>query len=52
VVWLQDVPEPVLAGRTNKDLVNWAVSLQGALRRSNLDKLHLREWADERNAQK
>ena len=47
VVWLQDVPEPVLGGHTNKDLAEWALSLKEALRRANLDKLHLREWAVE-----
>ena len=45
VVWLQDVPEPSLEGDTNKDLVEWIVSLQEALRRCNLDKAGLREWA-------
>jgi hypothetical protein len=41
---MQDVPEPPLAGATNKDLAAWAIELREALRRSNLDKYHLREW--------
>ena len=44
VVYMQDVPEPHLKGRTNRDLAAWAIDLREALRRSNLDKLHLREW--------
>ena len=48
VVWLQDVPEPVLGGRTNKDLAELVMRLQEALRLSNLDKFHLREWLSDR----
>jgi hypothetical protein len=50
VVWLQDVPEPVLEGHTNKDLANWALSLKEALRRANLDKSHLREWVAQKGS--
>jgi type IV pilus biogenesis protein CpaD/CtpE len=45
-VYLQDVPEPVLRGRTNKDLAEHVLELREALRRSNLDKLNLRDWMD------
>jgi hypothetical protein len=46
VVYLQDVPEPALAGKTNKDLAEYVLGLREAVRRSNLDKLRLREWAE------
>jgi hypothetical protein len=46
VVYLQDVPEPVLVGNTNKDLADYVLGLREALRRSNLDKFHLREWVE------
>jgi hypothetical protein len=46
VVFLQEVPEPVLSGKTNRDLAEWALDLKAALVRSNLDKYHLREWLD------
>jgi len=44
-VYLQEVPEPVLAGKTNGDLVAWAVDLRVPLRLANSDKKALREWA-------
>jgi type IV pilus biogenesis protein CpaD/CtpE len=47
VAYLQDVPEPILRGKTNKDLAEHVLDLREALRRSNLDKFHLREWAGE-----
>jgi hypothetical protein len=50
VVYLQDVPEPTLDGRTNKDLVEYVLKLRESLKRSNLDKFHLREWASENHA--
>ena len=49
VVYMQDVPEPVLVGKTNRDLAEWALGLREALRRANLDKFHLREWLDGRS---
>ena len=48
VVWLLDVPEPVLGGRTNNDLAELVIRLQEALRLSNLDKFHLRECLSDR----
>ena len=45
-VYLQDVPEPQMRGRTNGDLANWALELREALRQSNGDKKALREWVD------
>jgi hypothetical protein len=48
VVYLQDVPEPTLTGKTNKDLADYVLGLREALRRSNLDKSRLREWMGER----
>jgi hypothetical protein len=45
-VYLQDVPEPVLSGKTNNDLLVWAIELRQALSMSNLDKLALRSWAE------
>jgi hypothetical protein len=48
-VYMQAVEEPYLRGRTNRDLAAWALDLRDALRRSNLDKLHLREWLASRS---
>lgn len=47
VVYLQEVEEPQLRGGTNKELAEWALALREALRRANLDKRRLREWASE-----
>ena len=44
-VYLQDVPEPVLKGKTNGDLAAWALELRQALALANSDKAALREWA-------
>ncbi len=44
-VYLQEVPEPRLRGRTNGDLLAWAVDLREALRLANADKKALRQWA-------
>ena len=44
VVYLQEVPEPQLKGRTNKALLDWAVELREALRLANGDKKALRDW--------
>ncbi len=44
VVYLQDVAEPRLEGKTNGDLAAWAVELRAALRQSNADKKALRDW--------
>ena len=44
-VYLQDVPEPELRGKTNGDLVAWAMELREAVRMGNADKKALREWA-------
>ncbi len=46
VVYLQEVPEPQLKGRTNKALLDWAVELRQALRLANGDKKALREWVN------
>ena len=46
-VYLQDVEEPVLRGKTNGDLAAWAAELRAALRLANADKKALREWARE-----
>lgn len=46
VVYLQDVAEPTLDGQTNKDLARYVLELKEALKRSNLDKYYLREWAE------
>jgi hypothetical protein len=51
VVWLQDIPEPALGGKTNKDLAELVLGLREALRLSNLDKYHLREWLAERHGE-
>ena len=51
VVWLQEVPEPPLGGKTNKDLAELVIGLREALRLSNLDKYHLREWLAERHGE-
>jgi hypothetical protein len=44
-VYLQDVQEPPLRGRTNGALAAWAIELREALRQANSDKAALREWA-------
>lgn len=46
-VYLQEVDEPQFTGRTNADLLAWALELREALRQSNSDKAALREWATE-----
>ncbi len=46
-VYLQDVPEPQMRGRTNGDLANWALEVRQALRQSNSDKAALRAWVKE-----
>ena len=45
-VYLQEVPEPALQGKTVGDLTQWAVDLRAALRLANGDKRALREWAE------
>ncbi len=45
-VYLQDVPEPELRGKTNGDLAAWALELRAAVRMGNSDKAALREWAE------
>lgn len=49
-ILLQEVPEPVFRGKTNSDLLNYAVSLRQALRLANSDKAALREWVSEAEA--
>ena len=44
VVYLQDVPEPALAGSTVGDLTKFAADLRDALRLANRDKAELRAW--------
>ena len=46
-VYLQSVPEPYCAIKTNGDLVDCLVVTRAALKKSNLDKEALREWAAE-----
>jgi hypothetical protein len=46
VVYLEDVPEPKMRGRTNGDLLAWALELRAAVRLANSDKKALREWVD------
>ena len=46
-VYLQDVTEPELRGRTNGDLLAWALELREAVRMGNADKAALREWVAE-----
>jgi hypothetical protein len=46
VVYLQTVPEPVIGGPTNADLVRYAIDLKYALRQANADKEALRLWAE------
>ncbi|MDR1083974.1 MAG: hypothetical protein LBP22_03735 [Deltaproteobacteria bacterium] len=46
VVHLQSVPEPILHGQTNQDLLVYCLDLLEALRLSNLDKKSLQEWVD------
>ena len=41
---LLDIPTPVLEGRRNQDLLNWANSLRCSLVQSNADKAALRAW--------
>lgn len=43
-VYLQDVPEPKLAGKANADLADGYIQMRQALRLSNADKKALREW--------
>lgn len=46
-VYLQEIPEPELKGRTNAALTDWALELREALRLANKDKAALKEWAAE-----
>jgi hypothetical protein len=46
-VYLQNIDEPMIEGKTNKDLVEYIVKLREVIRQCNLDKLHLREWVQE-----
>jgi hypothetical protein len=46
VVYLQEVPEPLLTGPTNKALAEWTAELRAALKLANSDKAALREWAE------
>ena len=47
VVLLQEVPEPKMRGKTNADLLNWALELREALRLANSDKAALRKWINQ-----
>ena len=47
LVYLQEVPEPQFHGRTNGDLLAWALELREALRLANYDKAALRQWVEE-----
>jgi hypothetical protein len=46
VVYLQYVEEPRLNGNTNADLAKYVLELKEAVRRSNMDKMRLLEWAN------
>jgi hypothetical protein len=46
LVFLQEVPEPKLQGKTNADLALFILALQEALRLSNKDKENLRAWVE------
>lgn len=46
-VHIQEVPEPKLKGNTNKDLVDYVLSLRQGLRLSNSDKQALQTWVIE-----
>jgi hypothetical protein len=45
-VYLQNVAEPQFTGRTNADLLGWALEMRKALRLANSDKAALRKWAE------
>ncbi len=44
LVFLQEVPEPAIKGRSNGHLLTWALELREALRLANSDKKALRDW--------
>ena len=44
-VLLQDVLEPQMRGKSNGDLLAWALELREAVRMGNADKRALRDWA-------
>lgn len=44
VVYMQHVAVPEFKGRTNADILNWALSLQLALQQANSDKAAIRAW--------
>ncbi len=48
-VYLQDVPEPRMRGKTNGDLLAWALELREAVRMGNADKKAMREWTAGQN---
>jgi hypothetical protein len=48
VVYLQDVPEPAMPGKTVGDLTKFAADLRAALRMANADKAALMAWLEER----
>jgi hypothetical protein len=45
-IYLQEIPEPSLCGKTNHDLIIYLLDLKEAVRLSNSDKRNLQEWAD------
>lgn len=45
--YLQEVPLPALKGKTNGDIVDWAIKTQAAARQGNKDKARIREWIAE-----
>jgi type IV pilus biogenesis protein CpaD/CtpE len=45
-IYLQEIPEPSLLGKTNHDLIIYLLDLKEAVRLSNSDKRTLQEWAD------
>lgn len=44
--WLEPVPEPKLAGRSNGDLAAWALALREALREANSNLGAVKRWAE------
>lgn len=46
-VYMQEIAEPKLTGKTNADIANYAVELKSALRLANSDKAALRQWLND-----
>lgn len=46
VVYMQHIDVPVLQGKTNADLLAWAIDLRSALQQANNDKAAMRKWLE------